>query len=208
MCAGIATPVCLCLTTAWLWRYSSPAPNYMQTRPFTYTSMHTTHTSMHVHQTSHLHTSISGVSGNGFAFCFLLNPLTPFKCSFFSTLFFHFKFFKALTVNFSLIDHLLFFMCMQEPSSDTGFSPHRPEGFPNMLFFPLLRANMLTLFSAPSCSFFPHLSLFDLLQSSVLRLSHQNFLLAISSVRAKDQIPSHMFAGTETRTSLSLITCA
>lgn len=63
----------------------------------------------------------------------------------FST-FFHFKFFKALTVNFSLIDHLLFFMCMQEPSSDTGFSPHRPEGFPNMLFFPLLRANMLTLF--------------------------------------------------------------
>lgn len=55
----------------------------------------------------------------------------------FST-FFHFKFFKALTVNFSLIDHLLFFMC--------GFSPHRPEGFPNMLFFPLLRANMLTLF--------------------------------------------------------------
>lgn len=76
----------------------------------------------------------------------------------FST-FFHFKFFKALTVNFSLIDHLLFFMCMQEPSSDTGFSPHRPEGFPNMLFFPLLRANMLTLFSAPSCSFFPRLSL-------------------------------------------------
>lgn len=77
----------------------------------------------------------------------------------FST-FFHFKFFKALTVNFSLIDHLLFFMCMQEPSSDTGFSPHRPEGFPNMLFFPLLRANMLTLFSAPSCSFFsPPLSL-------------------------------------------------
>lgn len=127
----------------------------------------------------------------------------------FST-FFHFKFFKALTVNFSLIDHLLFFMCMQEPSSDTGFSPHRPEGFPNMLFFPLLRANMLTLFSAPSCSFFPRLSLslFNLLQSSVLRLSHQNFLLAISSVRAKDQIPSHMFAGTETRTSLSLITSA
>lgn len=76
----------------------------------------------------------------------------------FST-FFHFKFFKALTVNFSLIDHLLFFMCMQEPSSDTGFSPHRPEGFPNMLFFPLLRANMITLFSAPSCSFFPRLSL-------------------------------------------------
>lgn len=128
----------------------------------------------------------------------------------FST-FFHFKFFKALTVHFSLIDHLLFFMCMQEPSSDTGFSPHRPEGFPNMLFFPLLRANMLTLFSAPSCSFSPRLSLslslFNLLQSSVLRLSHQNFLLAISSVRAKDQIPSHMFAGTETRTSLSLITC-
>lgn len=127
----------------------------------------------------------------------------------FST-FFHFKFFKALTVHFSLIDHLLFFMCMQEPSSDTGFSPHRPEGFPNMLFFPLLRANMLTLFFCTLLFLFPpplSLSLFNLLQSSVLRLSHQNFLLAISSVRAKDQIPSHMFAGTETRTSLSLITC-
>lgn len=78
----------------------------------------------------------------------------------FSTLFFHFKFFKALTVNFSLIDHLLFFMCMQEPSSDTGFSPNRPEGFPNMLFFPLLRANMLTLFFLhPLVPFSPPLSL-------------------------------------------------
>ncbi|XP_027145858.1 FERM, ARHGEF and pleckstrin domain-containing protein 2 isoform X3 [Larimichthys crocea] len=45
-------------------------------------------------------------------------------------------------------------------------------------------------------------------ESSVLRLSHQSFLLAISSVRAKDQTPSRMFVGTETRTSLSLITCA
>ncbi|KAA8589267.1 hypothetical protein FQN60_012632 [Etheostoma spectabile] len=45
-------------------------------------------------------------------------------------------------------------------------------------------------------------------ESTALRLSHQSFLPAISSVRAKDQTPSHMFAGTETRTSRSLIICA
>lgn len=130
-----------------------PCPQlHANTAVYIHQHAHDTH-QQHVHQTSHLHTCISGVSGNGFAFCFLLNLLTPFKCSFFP-LCFHFQFFKALTVNFSLIDHLLFFMCMQEHSSDTGFSPHRPEGFPNMLFFPLLRANMLTLFSAPCCSFF------------------------------------------------------
>lgn len=89
----------------------------------------------------------------------------------FST-FFHFKFFKALTVHFSLIDHLLFFMCMQEPSSDTGFSPHRPEGFPNMLFFPLLRANMLTLFFCTLLFLFPPpLSLSLSSTSSSLRFS-------------------------------------
>uniref|UniRef100_A0A3P9PID8 FERM, ARHGEF and pleckstrin domain-containing protein 2 n=1 Tax=Poecilia reticulata TaxID=8081 RepID=A0A3P9PID8_POERE len=45
-------------------------------------------------------------------------------------------------------------------------------------------------------------------ESSAPRPCRRSFLLAISLVRDKDQTPSRMFAGTETRTSLSLITCA
>ncbi|XP_037325175.2 FERM, ARHGEF and pleckstrin domain-containing protein 2 isoform X3 [Pungitius pungitius] len=45
-------------------------------------------------------------------------------------------------------------------------------------------------------------------ESTALRLSHLSFLLATSSVRANAQTPSHTFAGTATRTSLSLTTCA
>lgn len=85
------------------------------------------------------------------------------------------------------------------------FSLHRSGDFLTALSFPFLplRANMLTLSLPPVFL----LSLHPL-QSSALRPSHQSFLPAISSVRAKDQTPSHMFVGTETRTCLSLITCA
>lgn len=55
-----------------------PCPKlHANTTIYIHRHAHNTH-QQHVHQTSHLHTSISGVSGNGFAFCFLLYPLTPF----------------------------------------------------------------------------------------------------------------------------------
>lgn len=60
-----------------------PCPQlHANTAIYIHQHAHDTH-QQHVHQTSHLHTSISGVSGNGFAFRLLVNPLTPFKCSFF-----------------------------------------------------------------------------------------------------------------------------
>ncbi|XP_033934581.1 FERM, ARHGEF and pleckstrin domain-containing protein 2 isoform X3 [Pseudochaenichthys georgianus] len=45
-------------------------------------------------------------------------------------------------------------------------------------------------------------------ECTALQLSLLSCRLVICSVRARDQTPSHMFAGTETRTSLSMITCA
>ncbi|XP_035760316.1 FERM, ARHGEF and pleckstrin domain-containing protein 1-like, partial [Neolamprologus brichardi] len=48
-----------------------PCPQlHANTAIYIHQHAHDTH-QQHVRQTSHLHTSISGVSGNGFAFCFL-----------------------------------------------------------------------------------------------------------------------------------------
>lgn len=56
MCAGTATPVCLCLITAWLWRYSSPALRDMNTSAFTHPI--TLHMREHETKTLHQHTQV------------------------------------------------------------------------------------------------------------------------------------------------------